>query len=316
MTILPGDYPGSWDGYIGQDLAKERLLDAVASALKRGAPMPHCLLTGPPGVGKTALGLLAAGDLGTNVRITTGAMKVDQFRILMARMARNDVLIMEEIHLLAKAGPGPEWLLHFLENGVLLGPWGSEPCKPVSVIATTTDPGAFKADILRRFDIYTLQEYTDDEAAAIALTFGEILLAPHGLPDMDNTTACAVATACRNHPSSIRKVVVRLRDRALSGRAGDVHADGYGAALATALLWSGVTADGLRAEELEYLRVMVHEFAGAPAGEEKLRTRLGLSRPELKAVEEFLLRRGLVQHLQQGRILTGSGVDRAILIAA
>ena len=43
------------DDYIGQDRVKENLRIAITAAQKRGEPLDHVLLYGPPGLGKTTL---------------------------------------------------------------------------------------------------------------------------------------------------------------------------------------------------------------------------------------------------------------------
>lgn len=58
--------------YIGQEKAKENLRVFIEAARMRGEPLDHVLLYGPPGLGKTTLAGIIAGEMGVNIRITSG----------------------------------------------------------------------------------------------------------------------------------------------------------------------------------------------------------------------------------------------------
>ncbi|MBQ5902525.1 MAG: hypothetical protein IIW83_04710, partial [Clostridia bacterium] len=47
--------PKTLSEYIGQDKAKENLSIYMEAAKMRGEPLDHCLIYGPPGLGKTTL---------------------------------------------------------------------------------------------------------------------------------------------------------------------------------------------------------------------------------------------------------------------
>jgi Holliday junction DNA helicase RuvB len=303
VTILPGAFPETWDDYVGQERVKQQLRVAATSSRLRGGPMPPQLLVGPPGVGKTALAFLVAEDLGTDVFVNSGKIRAEQALLILTSMNDGDVWVLEEMHQLAKES---DWLLHFLENGVLLGPFGRADVPAVSVIATTTNPGAFGQDVLQRVRQLQLEPYTDDEAAMIAMTFAQKLLVKEGLPDIDAGTAAGVARAARNHPRTMRDFLTDMRDLLLSGEAGAAAA-----ALGMVLSWSGMSPDGLRAGEVAYLRVLAKEFMGAPVGGAQLAERLSVSKSELAELERGLLDFGLIMRSGQGRRLTPAGAVRA-----
>src|SRR5678816_3054941 len=65
--------PRRLDEYIGQDRVRENLHVAIAAATKRGEPLDHVLLHGPPGLGKTTLAYVIANELGVPIRATSGS---------------------------------------------------------------------------------------------------------------------------------------------------------------------------------------------------------------------------------------------------
>ena len=64
--------PQTFSDYIGQERLKKNLKLAIDAAKKRGEPMDHVLLYGPPGLGKTTMASVIANEMGTSLRVTAG----------------------------------------------------------------------------------------------------------------------------------------------------------------------------------------------------------------------------------------------------
>src|SRR3989339_697203 len=64
--------PQTLDEYIGQSRIKESIKIFIEAAKRRGEALEHCLLYGPPGIGKTTLAFILGNELGTNTKITSG----------------------------------------------------------------------------------------------------------------------------------------------------------------------------------------------------------------------------------------------------
>ena len=64
--------PKTLSEYIGQDKVKENMSIYIEAAKKRGEPLDHVLLYGPPGLGKTTLSNIIAHEMGVNIRVTSG----------------------------------------------------------------------------------------------------------------------------------------------------------------------------------------------------------------------------------------------------
>ena len=56
--------PQNFGEYIGQERLKKNLKLAIEAAKKRGEPIDHVLLYGPPGLGKTTMASVIANEMG------------------------------------------------------------------------------------------------------------------------------------------------------------------------------------------------------------------------------------------------------------
>src|SRR5215212_5436157 len=92
--------PRRLDDYIGQDRVKENLRIAIAAAQKRGEPLDHVLLYGPPGLGKTTLATVIANEMGAQIRVTSGPAieRAGDLASLLTNLSDGDILFIDEIH--------------------------------------------------------------------------------------------------------------------------------------------------------------------------------------------------------------------------
>jgi Holliday junction resolvasome RuvABC ATP-dependent DNA helicase subunit len=216
-------------------------------------------------------------------------------------------MFIDEIHRLVQGGKaGAEWLLHLLQDGVLVGPLGPEEQPKITVIAATTDGGRLPDTLVGRFAKRpVLEPYTDEKAARIGMAMaGQILPAPLPFPSEGNFAA--VAVAANNNPRTIGAILSNLRDLVTCDES--IH-DGDGYDLSEALDWLGLSPDGLTAQARAYLRVMFVDF-GAQAGELALMDRLN-EPGGISHIERLLVDKGYVAKRKTGRVLTAAGIRRA-----
>lgn len=302
-------YPDGWDEFIGQDTAKRTLQVKIAAAKERGVPLSHVLLaSGTPGVGKTTLGLLVADALGTSMKMVSGKMSANEARITLGGMRNGDVLFIDEVHQLVTGGKAnAEWLLHLLQDGVLMGPRGPEQQPEVTVIGATTDAGRLPETVLSRFPIKpVIEPYSLDEATRIAVGMGKALL-PEAAPWPRFEDFEAVATAANHNPRIMSAIIQNMRDLVTV----DVEAafDGLHYDLTEPLAWLGLTPDGLDDTAQRYIVTLMEDFEGQ-AGGRSMQDRL--QEPGgIETVERVLMGKGYIVKTRQGRTLTADGIARA-----
>lgn len=308
-TILPSQdllndpqYPASWDDYIGQDRAKERIQDQLQRASERHEQVRHILIAdNEPGVGKTALAVLVAREIGSRCFTISGSPTKQEVLQLLSSMRDGDVLFVDEIHRLVVGGKGKaEWLLHLLQDGVVLGPTGIVKRLKITVIGATTDVSRLPATVIDRFGPpIGLERYSEDEAGFIALAHAKRIFPPLPLPEIEDMTLFLYAADL--NPRRIKQ----LLDLAVDAHYGP---DGYDPL--KVLRRAGMTPDGLDRTGQRYL-VLLHQALG-PMGESQIRNML--MEASLSYVERRLADKGYITFTRSGRTLTDVGRERAFAL--
>ncbi len=297
--------------FIGQPKVKESLQVAIQAALGRREQLDHTLLYGPPGLGKTTLGMLMARELGVNIKITSGPVlekPADLVRELTG-LRHGDILFIDEIHRLRPVIE--EFLYPAMEDwriDVRLseGPHAqmiSMPIEPFTLIGATTRFGLLTPPMRARFGIVQrLHYYPVEQLAFIVERTAEIL----GVR-CDGEGAMEIARRSRGTPRVANRLMRRVRDYA------EVRASGFidRPVADAALVMLDVDEFGLDDMDVRVLRALVEQFGGGPVGLQTLAVAIGEDAGTLEEVyEPFLIQNGFLMRTPRGRVATAQAYRR------
>lgn len=310
--ILPQDgdadlslRPKTLKDYIGQDQVKENLAIYIEAARRRGDPLDHVLLYGPPGLGKTTLSGIIAHELGVNLRVTSGPAieKPGDLAALLTNLGRGDVLFVDEIHRLSRAVE--EILYPAMEDRALDIMIGKGPSarsirvdlQPFTLVGATTRAGQLTPPLRDRFGIVQrLELYTPEQLCDIIRRSAMLLDIP-----CETDGAMELAKRSRGTPRIANRLLRRVRDFA------DVLGKGVIDAQTTRLALERLEIDELGLDKLDIrmLDMMIKGYHGGPVGLETLASAIGEEAVTLEDVcEPYLMQLGMLARTPRGRCAT------------
>lgn len=297
--------PQRFDDYVGQERLKTNLKLAIDAAKKRGEPIDHVLLYGPPGLGKTTMANVIANEMGAGFRVTSGPAieRAGDLASILTNLQDGDILFIDEIHRLSRAVE--EVLYSAMEDFKLDIVIGKGPAArsirldlpKFTIIGATTRTGSLAAPLRDRFGhIFRLEFYTPDEIAKIIERAANILES-----SIQSSSAKLLSTRARLTPRIANRLLKRVRDYA------DVNGDGIIDDLTAkkALAMLEIDELGLDPADRNLLMRMIENYSDSPVG---LTTLAALTGDEATTIEDFyepyLLQIGFIEKTPRGRKVT------------
>lgn len=297
--------PKTLKDFIGQSRLVENLNVFVKSSIIQNRPLPHILLYGPPGLGKTTLSRILANEMGVNVKITSGPIldKQGDIAAILSALEDNDILFIDEIHRLKT---NIEEMLYpameEFEIDIVMGSGiGAStirlPLKKFTLIGATTKAGNLTSPLRGRFGYEDRLDFYDIPSIKKILLRTAILLKA----DLDKDLAEYLAHRCRGTPRIANRLLSRIKDFAM------VYSDGIIKRAIIDKSLNSMQIDNLGLDKMDrlILEKMIEGFNGGPVGIDTIAISVGEDKRTIEEVfEPFLIKMGLISRTSRGRIVT------------
>ena len=311
------------DNFVGNKELCQLLKISSIAAKERNQPLPHILLKGPAGTGKTTLAEVIAREFGTKpIALTPQTAKsTDKLRRLFLDMPgegydeegniigqiQPQIIFSDECHqlpLVAQENLGiamQDWKLPVHVDGRDEFEWVPR----FTLIGATTLPGKLSKPFLDRFKIQAqFETYSFDEAIEIA----ELQARNQGLQ-----LGQGVPEEIAKRSRGIARLIVRYLDRLADAAVVSAQGNPESRNLITAQLANKIFKDFLKVDDrgltITDIKVLkqLHKV-GEPVGLDVLATVTNEDKATIEnTVEPYLIHEGLLVRTKRGRTITSEG---------
>jgi Holliday junction DNA helicase RuvB len=287
--------PGKFDDIIGQSNVIERLKVSVAGCKSTSTVMPHVLIDGPPGLGKTTIATAIASELDVNLYIANAATLRSVKSILpyLMRMTKRSVFFIDEIHRLPKLVE--EFLYPVMEDFVINIILDKEPeaieVPSFTLVGATTSGGSLSQPFYDRFQIKEhLSFYNDDELAKLAGLNSTSL----GL-SISESDLLEIAKRSKGTPRILNARLQWYNNYKLYNPSeNDID---------KIFSIQGIDGMGLDMYDRMYIDIL-KKSRGCPLGLKSISSMTGIAIETIEnSIEPYLVRKGFVVRTQKGRVL-------------
>lgn len=315
--------PVRLDDYIGQPQAVNAVRDLISAARLKGSALPHVILYGSHGLGKTTFAKIIANEMRVGfTEVNVSKITTAEMIAVLKKIKPRDILFIDEIHTLplvvaesALYSAMQDGRVTYMEGKGKFARTQTLELPPFTLIGATTEIGKLAKPFIQRAVQVRLIEYTDEVIATIIVrSFSRL-----GMKISDDN-ALYIAKRCRNNARIANNTVRRVSDKALVAYAAQNNIkesgsfDSPAAVKKLGIEVSRQTIDrffeeneideyGMEKGDRELLRIVIERFGGGPVGLDTLASVMNESSNVLsKKYETYLIKRGMLKIDRDGRV--------------
>jgi len=308
FELEPKLRPDNFENYIGQEKVKDTMKVYIEAAKMRSEPLDHCLLYGPPGLGKTTLSNIIANEMNVNIKITSGPAieRPGDMAAILNDLNEGDLLFIDEIHRINRVIE--EVLYPAMEDfviDIIIGKGsGAKSIRldlpRFTLVGATTRFGLLTAPLRDRFGvIQRLEPYTVAELSEIIMRSANVLSV-----DITEDGAEELARRSRGTPRIANRLLKRVRDFAQVKYEGIIDGD----IARSSLDIMEVDRMGLDLIDRKVLLTLIEKFGGGPVGLDSLAVSINEESETIEDVyEPYLIQLGYLVRTPRGRMVTELG---------
>ena len=302
--------PRRLEDFVGQSNTKENLSISIQAAKIREEALDHVIIYGPPGLGKTTLANIIAGEMGVDIRVTSGPAveRAGDMAAILTSLQPGDVFFIDEVHRLNRVveevlySAMEDFFLSWIVGKGLAARNVNLRINPFTLVGATTRFSMVSAPLRDRFgSVCRLDYYDTDDMKVIVDRSARILDVETDIEGVE-----LIASRARGTPRVANRLLKRTRDYALVKANNRVD----GAVAKAALEQLNVDELGLDTSDHRLLTSIIDKFSGGPVGLETLAASLSEDSDTIMDVwEPFLLQLGFLERTPRGRVATRRAHD-------
>jgi len=316
--------------YIGQPGAVMAVRDLITAARLKNAAMPHLIVYGSHGLGKTTFAKIIANEMRAKfTEINVSKINPAEMIAILKKLQPKEILFIDEIHTLPLL-VAESILYSAMQDGRITYTVGKGQfaktetleLPPFTLIGATTEIGKLAKPFTQRAIQVRLEEYTDEVLSGI-ISGSFYKLGVKITPER----ALVIAKRCRNNPRVANSMVKRISDKALVRYAKINNLETFGAfdsvdairklgievsdqVIAEFFKENGIDEHGLENGDRELLRMIIHRYHGGPVGIDTLARAMNESNNVLaQKYEAYLIKKGMLRVDRDGRVAMAAAYE-------